>query len=301
MSYDFVHICKIRGLNIMEYKTLISIGELARICNVSHKTLRHYDSIGVLEPIKVNLENGYRYYAKWQITRIMLIRELQSLGISLAEIKMCLKNDHNNPFHHNLKDIFEIKEIELNEQLLILHENIQKIHDFKLQYEKLEKILKLDRESKVIIKELPKRKIVYKKYSGKYDPDVFRLYYKKFDENSREKGYIDSKVSSFPMAIYYPPFDLSNITIKIGYEIDKDSYVKDFDIDEIAKAYYATYIYKGNYTSLRNDTYKYIYKFIQENGYQADGPIIEIYLISEIIADKQDCFITEIQIPVKKS
>ncbi|MDF2989483.1 MAG: transcriptional regulator MerR family, partial [Eubacterium sp.] len=56
---------------------LLSIGQLAKICNVSHKTLRYYDDLDLLKPAKVNLDNGYRFYSKWHVTRIMTIKQLQ--------------------------------------------------------------------------------------------------------------------------------------------------------------------------------------------------------------------------------
>ncbi|MFD1176457.1 MerR family DNA-binding transcriptional regulator [Paenibacillus puldeungensis] len=43
-------------------KTKFSIGETAKINNVSIQALRHYDKIGLLTPAFVNEESGYRYY-----------------------------------------------------------------------------------------------------------------------------------------------------------------------------------------------------------------------------------------------
>ena len=41
---------------------MLSIGEFSKICQVSAKTLRYYDEIGLLRPEEINPENGYRYY-----------------------------------------------------------------------------------------------------------------------------------------------------------------------------------------------------------------------------------------------
>ena len=40
---------------------MLSIGEFSKICQVSAKTLRYYDEIGLLRPEEINPENGYRY------------------------------------------------------------------------------------------------------------------------------------------------------------------------------------------------------------------------------------------------
>lgn len=67
----------------------MNIGELARISGVSVRTLRHYDSIGLLKPSSVT-EAGYRLYddeAPGRLSFILLFREL---GCPLGEIRRML-------------------------------------------------------------------------------------------------------------------------------------------------------------------------------------------------------------------
>lgn len=44
-----------------DFKDLLSIGEISKICQVSVKTLRHYDRIDLVKPVYVNPVNQYRY------------------------------------------------------------------------------------------------------------------------------------------------------------------------------------------------------------------------------------------------
>ena len=41
---------------------MFKIGDFARINKVTVKTLRHYDSIALLQPEKIDSFTGYRYY-----------------------------------------------------------------------------------------------------------------------------------------------------------------------------------------------------------------------------------------------
>lgn len=41
---------------------MYSIGELSKNTNISIRTLRYYDEIGLLKPAKV-ADSGYRYYS----------------------------------------------------------------------------------------------------------------------------------------------------------------------------------------------------------------------------------------------
>lgn len=284
----------------MDYINMLSIGDLASICNVSHKTLRYYDSIGILKPTIVNKENGYRYYSKWQISRITTIKELQSLGISLTQINLCLKSCDNNLLIDNLKELLETKEMDIKTQITTLYKDLEKIKSFKSQHEEIKKVLFTNEKQELIIKKILNRKMICKMYTGKYNAEIFRLYYKELLETSREKGCFIPSNPIFPMAIYSQMSDLNNIEIKIGFETLSNTCSNDFILVDIPEGYYVSYIYKGNYSSLRNDGYTILYQYIKDSGYEVAGPIIEVYYISENIMAKQDYFITEIQVQIKR-
>jgi len=66
------------------------IGELADEAGVSTKTVRYYESIGILsEPRRT--DSGYRDYDPDSVRRLRFIREAQSTGLSLSEIQSVLE------------------------------------------------------------------------------------------------------------------------------------------------------------------------------------------------------------------
>ena len=65
---------------------MLSIGEMAKINQVSVQTLRLYDRMGLLTPHFTG-PNRYRYYDVKQSARLDMIQNLQTLGMSLKEIK----------------------------------------------------------------------------------------------------------------------------------------------------------------------------------------------------------------------
>ena len=65
---------------------MYSIGKFSKITGVSTKTLIWYDSVGLLKPCKVDLENGYRYYDDESLKKLVNIRFWQSMGFSVKEI-----------------------------------------------------------------------------------------------------------------------------------------------------------------------------------------------------------------------
>ena len=64
---------------------------------VTVKTLRHYEQMGVLMPYEVDKWTGYRYYALEQMQRLNGIRDLKNMGFSLEEIKDLYEDEYHEP------------------------------------------------------------------------------------------------------------------------------------------------------------------------------------------------------------
>ena len=65
---------------------------MSKLFNITAETLRHYDRIGLLNPI-VNEENGYRYYSIKEMEKLDLILDAKYLEIPLSNIKDVISND----------------------------------------------------------------------------------------------------------------------------------------------------------------------------------------------------------------
>lgn len=80
------------------YKT----GQFAKLANVSERTIRYYDKIGLLKPSFV-MENRYRQYSDLDLLKLQKILSLKHLGFSIEEIfPMVMDNT-------NLKESFELQ------------------------------------------------------------------------------------------------------------------------------------------------------------------------------------------------
>lgn len=68
----------------------MKIGELGDRCGVTAKTIRYYESIGLLdEPERT--ASGYRDYGDVAVERLRFIRDAQATGLTLAEISSVLE------------------------------------------------------------------------------------------------------------------------------------------------------------------------------------------------------------------
>lgn len=64
---------------------MMHIGELAERSELSLRTIRHYDEIGLLTP-SGRSEGGFRLYTEDDFERLMLIRRMKPLGYSLEQM-----------------------------------------------------------------------------------------------------------------------------------------------------------------------------------------------------------------------
>jgi DNA-binding transcriptional MerR regulator len=69
---------------------LVPIGSFARQSGLTVKALRHYDTLGLLPPARVDPVTRHRWYAPDQLDRARRIRRLRALELPLAEVRAVL-------------------------------------------------------------------------------------------------------------------------------------------------------------------------------------------------------------------
>ena len=70
------------------------IGELANLVNMSPRTIRYYEEIGLLNSVR-RVEGGKRVYTEKDVQRLKFITRLKHLGLTLSEM-------------NELEDIYQI-------------------------------------------------------------------------------------------------------------------------------------------------------------------------------------------------
>lgn len=66
-----------------------TIAAAVRCVGVARSTLLYYERIGLIHPIR-DPANGYRRYSDRDLERLILLKQLQQAGLSLAECRQCL-------------------------------------------------------------------------------------------------------------------------------------------------------------------------------------------------------------------
>ena len=148
-------------------KRYFSIGEMAKFFNLSIKTLRYYDEIGLIKPSYVNEQNRYRYYSVEQFIVLDLIKNGKQMGMSLEEIKNLVGAETSL---QELMNLIERQEAGLRKKI---HELEQMQHYMKCLKQNLGGVMHLP-HNKVIVTQEPKRFFVAFNYESEnnYELDM---------------------------------------------------------------------------------------------------------------------------------
>lgn len=71
---------------------LLTVNQLAKLANVTRRTLHYYDEVGLLKPSQVG-ENGYRYYGEDTLLRLQQIMLYRELDMPLENILRIIERD----------------------------------------------------------------------------------------------------------------------------------------------------------------------------------------------------------------
>ena len=115
---------------------LLTIGEFSKRTGCSIKSLRYYDSIGLLKPVYIDQNTNYRYYNFEQTRMAELIQICVNLSIPLKEVKDLAfiddKVDYKNVIEYG-KKITKERITQLNEDLEflnLLQEHIERVDSY---------------------------------------------------------------------------------------------------------------------------------------------------------------------------
>lgn len=277
-------------------KQKLSIGEMAKLCNVSIKALRHYDTKGLLKPSYIDPLTNYRYYTEQQILAVMIIKEYKSLNFTLEEIKTA-----NQDGVQALLDRLKYKLMETNKQITELTYVRDRISEYVKAFgaDSLHQQANVkSTDSDFSLKKIPEYDVVFIRYKSKHNPSMMLERYRQLSELMDSSGIY--KIGPL-MAVFhddYKNFDYNNADIEVCCAVignnEQYSYIRKFG------GYWAvTGLHNGPYDSLI-DTYRRAINWIEDNNLLYLGPAVERYIIDAVSTRDISKYVTEVILPVKE-
>lgn len=281
---------------------MLRIGMFSKISQVSVKTLRYYDQIGLLKPVEVDTFTGYRFYAFSQVSQLNRILALKGLGFTLEQVGRMLEE---NLSLAEMQGMLRMRQAELQQQMKETQTRLENVAFRLRQVEEEDKM----HDGEVVIKKVePQRTVAVRGVVANYGAQASL-----WQELSEHLGQHGVRANGPSIVV-----DLSgeyreqDVDLEVFAPIDADlpesARVKMKILPGIKTA--ASIIHKGSYDGLR-ETYIVLFKWIEENAYTIIGPDREVYL--HCPGDKSDPlmyagdgprdpadFVTEVMFPVKK-
>ena len=271
---------------------MIRIGDFSKLSQVSIKTLRYYDEMGLFKPINVDRFTGYRYYSASQLPRLNRILALKDLGLSLDQIAQVL-DEGVSP--EQLHGMLRLKRAELLQHIAGEQARLARV-EARLNAIDLEDTMS---DYDVVIKQIEPQLVAGVRDTLSSYPEVGRLFEEVYGHLARHGV---NGLDLVAAAIWHDEeFKTSDIdgeaAVYLKQSVPEGERVK---VYELPAAMMASVVHKGAYNTF-NRAYEAIGRWIEANGYKIVGPNREIYLYcTQPVRQDDDLYVTEIQFPIAK-
>ena len=271
---------------------MFKIGDFSKLSQVSVKTLRYYDELGLLKPIEIDRFTGYRYFSAGQLPRLHRILALKDLGLSLEQIAR-LMNDHLSL--DQMRGMLKMKQTEIAQTIEDGQARLTRVATWLSQIDQEEPMSDYD----VVIKKVPPLRVA-----------SLRGIIPTFNQQGALWGELEAYLAQNKVTPAGPCLTLYHDTEYKDHDVDAEvcepvaaalpgtPRVKVYDLPPIETM--ACVVHHGPFNAL-SQAYNALMKWIETNGYRIVGPDREIYVqAAEPVRQDDPSYVTEIQMPVEK-
>jgi DNA-binding transcriptional MerR regulator/predicted transcriptional regulator YdeE len=275
---------------------MLSIGEFARLGQVSPRTLRHYGDVGVLVPAHVDPATGYRSYELRQLSDLRRVLALRDLGVGLEQIRELTAEDGTLPVEQ-LRGMLRLRRSEISASIAEDQQRLRRVASYLDALERGELMKTID----VVVKETAPLRMAETTgtapgYGHANIGPVFQDRLPVVWLRLRDAGVEPGK----SVAYYEWPDDDGRVVVHLGFDIE-DQPLPDTDevrAVELSVVEVASALHRGPMDDI-SDTFEAVVRWIDGNGYRISGLSRELYLEW----DQQDPSrnVTELQLPIGRA
>ena len=271
---------------------MLKIGDFARIGQVSIKTLRHYDGLGLLRPVHIHPESGYRFYDLAQLSNLARILALKDCGFSLEEIAQLLQTRKADEITEMLR-----ARVQAQRQLIASEEaRLQRITARLGQLEASEGSRGNDSRQDVVLKRSEPLRLLGMRRTVSGQREIGPFAVSVFERLEAEGLWPMSPLVHlyFEVDPDTEEFDLFVGASVSGSPPDESVWMREcLPGGELL----ASVIYRGDYPQI-GSAFAALGRWLLASGYEVTGPCREVYLRSPAHTSDPAEYVTEIQYPV---
>jgi DNA-binding transcriptional MerR regulator len=277
---------------------MLSIGDFARLGHVSPRMLRHYDELGLLQPVHVDPATGYRSYRVGQLARLHRLLALRDLGLSLDQIRGVLDDE---PPLDELRGMLRIRRAQIEAGLADDQARLRRVEAHLRAIEGSNPMATYD----IVLKSTDPLRVaaavgVAPGFGQENLGPVFEALVPKVLGRLDASGVRPTMM----VAWYEQPTDEGEVVAHIGFDIG-DQALEDQGLTaedgvavvDLPVVDVASLVHKGSMVNIE-DTYLALVSWIEDSGYRLAGRSRELYL--EWSEGDESRNITELQMPIAR-
>lgn len=277
---------------------MLKIGEFSKLVQVSVPTLRYYDQVGLLKPVEVDRETGYRYYSVSQLPLLHRILALKGLGFDLAQIAALL-TEGVTP--EQMRGMLRLRHAQISQQLAEAQNQLTEVEVRLQQIEREAQLSAYD----VILKRVEPLLVasvraILPNHSA--SGSLFAEVYEALGDHAGEALGPHPGEGGQTLVLWYDTeFKEHNVDGAAAFALRcRVPESGRMHVHELPAAIMAATIHHGSYSTI-GEAHEAVFKWIEANGYHIVGPDREINLYNKTPIRLDDpSYITEIQYPVEK-
>jgi effector-binding domain-containing protein len=243
---------------------MYKIGEFSKIAELTVKALRYYDEIGLLKPVKVDAENGYRFYDEASYQKAKVIKILKSFDFGIQEMLEAVPQIKGS-------DDLSAYLLEKHAQLSSRIQSTQKMmKSIETSVESLKEAVIMNKNVVICVKEVPEQRIASLKYKGKYS---------NMGEYIGELMKAVGGSANGPIvALYYDESYMEDgAEIEVAVPVKKSVEKGQVKTRTLTGGKFLSVIHIGPYERL-SESYKAAMDYLEANGMKTRTPSREVYL-----------------------
>lgn len=265
----------------------MSIGELARLGQVSVRMLRHYDRIGLLTPARVDEGTGYRSYAPEQLARLNRVVALKELGFTLDEVRRIVDDD---PGIERLQGMLQLRRSQLAAEVAASADRLAHV-ERRLRLIEQEEHMS---ETEYVVKSLPAVRLAAARVRVADMEAIGGVVEPLFVDTAAAVQAAGGSLAT-PVAVY--DVDEDGVRITAGYDY-AGAPAPGFELVELPGVATAMCgVHLGTMDTIAA-SWQALHRTIESQQLVPAGPARELYVRAEPV-DDQSGWVTELQQPVR--
>jgi DNA-binding transcriptional MerR regulator len=269
-------------------RLVLKLGEFSALAQVSIRTLRHYDEVGLLKPTHFEAQTGYRYYSVSQLPRLHRILALRDLGFPLDRIGDTLEEGVSADA---LRGMLLLRSVEQEKQV---NEETERLNRLKALIHLIDKEGRMS--SDVIMKEVEPQWIV----SLRENIPAYRAVGQLIGRLYGLLGPLGGEGMGVGL-LHDPEYKEQDVDVEAGvyvkYRVEAQAPLRCYQLPAVTVA---SVVHHGPFNRI-GEAYTDLLRWIEANHYYPGDPTRELFLHVSQPASRDDrSNVTEIQVPVRK-